>query len=202
MAGASGDGSQLVRLRTNCLRRDTVDVNFTMLLTELMGQLNSRSRNNSRWNTTWGYIQNLQMFTPMPLDLLGKLAEIATLSVRPGSRSQESRLRQKTWPNIYRKVLHARSTAEIDVNCTTDPLRFPPVLCQAACLSTCPDCVPNRHRCRRVTFLQMTCRNGEPTWLLESRHMRMIAPDSCECMERPDEGLIDHCALALQSVSQ
>ena len=167
----------------------STSVDFTKLLKVFVQRLVNHRKD------SWHAIQSLQMFTPMPLDLLGNLSN-------PDSwyrRSIESSVPhlQKKWSEIYQNSADTAAdgardmTAGMKVACTADYNRFPPVLCMVKCSSTCSLCVPNPHRCHRVHYLQRDGGgDGDSSWRLRTENMRMIAPDSCSCYTSHDASTV------------
>ena len=146
-------------------------------------------------------VVRLQMFTPMPLESLACTNRPSPLC-KDLSRNATQEISDihftAIWKNLYPSSGSQQDEPERpcnkmngkhSANCTTDFSRFPPVLCEATCRSSC-DCCRQRtreengghHIKKRVHFMQIkSCHEGIATWVLKQKILLPISPNSCVC---------------------
>ena len=146
-------------------------------------------------------IFQLQMFTPIPLHHMACFANGSSLCNSLASTSIQELTDKKftlIWKDLYLPSGSQQNESEKPSNkmggkhsakCTTDFSRFPPVLCEATCRSSC-DCCRQRtpeengghHIKKRVHVMQIkSCHNGTATWELKDKILLPISPNSCVC---------------------
>ena len=183
--------SSALNTTTDNGKNTTVD--FPTLLKTFVDRLADRGHN------SWYAIQSLQMFSPMPLDLLGELTKPGGWYTRPAEEYSVHKLRGE-WLGVYHQSTGTNTNGsrsimeEMTVDCTVDYNRFPAVLCQAKCTSTCPRCIPDPQHCHHVRYLQKILDDdSSPSWKLQARTMRLVAPDSCKCITATERKRIRRC---------
>lgn len=195
--GEHGHHDSIIRLNITCGQNrscndnhstEIMEVSFSRLLQTLVNELS----NSSDWDSVWTQVQKLQMYTPMPLDLLGGLTDNNSWFRPKRERVQdqvvdlEQRMR---WSDVYGRLDSSSPDSSplpshISVECTTNIFRFPPVMCQAACSKLCPCCQAKRRRWNWIYYLRLTgcdevSEASRRRWKLVRERMQLISPDSC-----------------------
>ena len=157
-------------------------VNFTALL-EMYARLVTDELHFS--DTPRVEVSRLQMFTPLPLDYLACSAAGSSLCARLGGVAELSSLSLiKPWQQIYNKSSTPCKSQQraVSVECTTDPTRFPPVLCQARCDTACGCCqLRGKARSRLRPMRIVKCSDDKAIWALAPPiTSTIISPNSCQ----------------------
>eukprot|EP00117_Sycon_ciliatum_P035370 scpid94113/ scgid26833/ len=179
-------------------------VNFPELF-ELYFSLLSKSY---RLHDYWHTLQVLNMFTPLPLEMLACLqpdSKVCQLSMSGSNVAPRHSHQAAFWMNLYpgpemgvnlldelspiRPAPNDKSCDMVRNNprtiCSTDYNRFPPVLCEATCKSPCGCCRKRRSAEQTVRTLEIShCNatdNALPVWELREVTLLTVSPYSCEC---------------------
>ena len=143
------------------------------------------------------YIERLQMFTPLPLDLLAgchlhkhrRLRYCNRTAMARSERSEEVRI--TNWKSIYPSAWTDNRIQEefsgfnchsTPVKCKTDYFRFPPILCQAYC-SPHMTCTSRSEHTVQIHYMEQVCDSdfATATWVLREKNLLKIHPGSCLC---------------------
>lgn len=160
-----------------------VSVNFKTLLKQLVAELQG-PESPETWSNSWAYVNILQMFTPMPLDVLGGMTDGSWFNRSDVVVQGIDLSLLERWYDIYNKSApdgRRVRPSHFHPKCTTDVRRFPPVMCHADCNTPCPCCTLDPARRHKVYFLELVCGQSGTNWVLTSRIMQMVAPDTCRC---------------------
>ena len=184
------------------------NVNYTGLLNTYFEQL-SKPRSGRPVPAPWDAMQNLQMFTPLPLQTLAcgdTQSEACRASSSSGS-AQRHNSRTAMWLNVYPgpqmevnvgSDMIAAAVEEEDGSkanncdkvhnnphtvCSTDFNRFPPILCEATCKSPCGCCKRRSSELTSAHVLVINrCEGTNAVWRLkEVGGLLPISPNSCQC---------------------